>query len=482
MIKISRDGRKRSVTTWREALSMVDALKLNLTDEEKALVLALYEDVEYGYEDVERDMVGHIFHTEPVSMAQFMEDPYYLGESCTTLYPELHKDLISLFDRPYREVVLTGGIGVGKCVAGDTEIYDPVHGRRMTAAEMAILGGGIGCASYDKNLGGMRAAECSAEASGVKMTGRLKVRSGRSVRLSLDHPVLTPYGWKVVSELSRGDLVASARRLPAPVSPLPVSDDEVKWVAYMLADGGTTTGSMTFTNESLRVLSEFESVTTRHGTGVSFVRMDGKATTLRPLEMQWARKKYNLGKKAIEKRVPAEFYGLDDRQLGLFLNRVWACDGWVCKRSGDHWEIGISLGSEAFIRDIQQLLLRFGINARVRQRKMKYTHKGEQRSSDAWSLQVLGADDIVVFLDSVGMVRGKEGVCQSALAAAGSIVSNSNVDITPMNREVMTRLRKEIGPLPKRAYWPRPAQWSQMGNKVFRVFAANYTLPGWCRW
>ena len=114
MILTGRDGRKRSVTTPREASGRAKDMLFGMTVEERALAAALESELGTNGMKLNDELEEHIYHTQPVSMAEFLENPYYLGESCSTLYPELRKDLIALFDRPYREVVLTGGIGVGK--------------------------------------------------------------------------------------------------------------------------------------------------------------------------------------------------------------------------------------------------------------------------------------------------------------------------------------------------------------------------------
>jgi hypothetical protein len=52
---------------------------------------------------------------KPVSVEQFLDDPYYMGGTSQTLYPRIKQDLIEMFETPgIREVVLTGSIGYGK--------------------------------------------------------------------------------------------------------------------------------------------------------------------------------------------------------------------------------------------------------------------------------------------------------------------------------------------------------------------------------
>lgn len=116
MIVTQKNGRRRSETTFSEMNGSASAMLANLTDEEREVVRILGGDL-YGDGDsskIAQEMIDHTYHTEPVSMEQFLDDPYYLGEACSTIYPAIREDLINLFDRPYREYLATGGIGVGK--------------------------------------------------------------------------------------------------------------------------------------------------------------------------------------------------------------------------------------------------------------------------------------------------------------------------------------------------------------------------------
>lgn len=51
---------------------------------------------------------------QPVDIRTFVKDPYYLGNTCETLYPKYLEDLIELFEGGYTECVITGAIGIGK--------------------------------------------------------------------------------------------------------------------------------------------------------------------------------------------------------------------------------------------------------------------------------------------------------------------------------------------------------------------------------
>jgi len=487
MIRVSEDGRRKSERTRAEDEAAVAEAMAHLAKNGRALFQALLDESDPAKADqLTRELEAGLYHTPPVSMQQFLEDPYYLGESTTTLYPELRGVLLDMFAAPYREVLLAGSIGYGKCVDGDTELYDPVAGCRVTVREASL--GNLGAVAWDGASGVPSAAK--AAQSGWKPLGWLTMRSGVRVRMSADHPVMTADGFVPVARLVPGDLVASLRRTPPPVRPLDVGDAEVIWVAYMLADGGSTQPSMTFTNMNPVLHEEFDAVTSALGvddpmidaaSGCRFVRYDGKARTVCPHGMQWLRRKYNMTRPSRTKRVPAYFYGLSDRQLGLFLNRVWACDGWV-SRHLQGWEVGICLASEAFIRDIQQLLLRFGIRARMRPRTMHYQHKGERRERPAWSLEMHDCASVRRFLNAVGDVRGKEEACRSAREDLRSVVGNPNVDVTPMDGAARGRLRRELGPFPRGTWWGGRPKHQRLGNDAMRRLGAEVHLPSWCSW
>lgn len=111
MIVKDQEGRAKSVLTDAEKEKMLEEAFTNLSDAERKLVMAMLEDGGDNLVGISRD---HLFRHEPVSMEQFLDDDYYLGRSCLTLYPKLREDLIDLFSGRYREVIYAGSVGWGK--------------------------------------------------------------------------------------------------------------------------------------------------------------------------------------------------------------------------------------------------------------------------------------------------------------------------------------------------------------------------------
>nr|WP_223186521.1 FAD-dependent thymidylate synthase [Streptomyces sp. CBMA29] len=70
---------------------------------------------------------------------------------------------------------------------------------------------------YDEDtLRAQRARIVDVMESGVKSLIRITTRSGRTLRCSVDHAVLTPDGWRKAGELAAGDAVMTAGTAPSP--------------------------------------------------------------------------------------------------------------------------------------------------------------------------------------------------------------------------------------------------------------------------
>ena len=197
------------------------------------------------------------------------------------------------------------------------------------------------------------------------------------------------------------------------------TDDEIIMAAYLLADGCTVGSSCLFTNETPAVIKEFieigdrlsdptKSIRPRTERGVVECARVNNTLTLRARGMTWFVRKFKLKGKATNKRLPRRFKGLDERQICLFLNRFWACDGWVEKKNGP----AITLANEGLIQDLQGLLAKIGINIGYKHKPSKF--KG--RVFSAWRLRIHNKRDTEQFFRKVGIILGKERASADVLA------------------------------------------------------------------
>ncbi|HEX2188023.1 MAG TPA: replicative DNA helicase, partial [Longimicrobiaceae bacterium] len=133
------------------------------------------------------------------------------------------------------------------------------------------------------------------------------------------------------------------------------------------------------------------------------------------------------GKGAAAKRVPAPVFRLPREQVALFLNRLFATDGWATVLASGQAQLGYASASERLARDVQHLLLRFGVVASLRRRGVRY----QAGRRTAWQLDVTDSLSIRTFAREIG-IFGKEEALARAVAAAESKRYQTNRDRLPV--------------------------------------------------
>lgn len=380
------------------------------------------------------------------------QDIIYFAEEvlCVELWSAQKEFLLNVQDSTFnpeedpKRVISLAGQGVGKCLTADSRVYTGTSQGLLTVAQ-AAADGECGVVAMDETSERLDLTQASATYQGVKPCVRLITRTGSSVGASLDHPVYTSRGWISAGEVREGDFLAQARLLPEPKDPLLISDRDVKLAAYLLSDGGTTTG-VTFSQQPGAVLDEMRTLCDMTYRSKYDYGVRG--------ERDFCRRWGFYGCKAVDKRMPAEFFGLDQRQLALFINRFWACDGYFNKDSGPE----ICLASEGLIDDLQTALLRFGIVASKKYKRAKC----QTGVFDSWRLSVSGSSNLRAWRDSVGEVLGKEGQLPEVRAG------NTNVDVVPDCRTILEDLRVSESEARNAGFRVRHgSNWSRRKTKEF---------------
>ncbi|MEL6928546.1 MAG: replicative DNA helicase [Cyanobacteria bacterium J06600_6] len=144
------------------------------------------------------------------------------------------------------------------------------------------------------------------------------------------------------------------------------------------------------------------------------------------------------GKNAHQKTIPQLVFSLQPHLVSLFLNRLFATDGWGTVLASGQSQLGYATVSEKLARQIQHLLLRFGVIAHLKERFVKY--KQERRK--IWQLDITDAKSIKSFIDDIG-IFGKEASCDSILRAIASRKYQTNRDLIP--REIWQELAEVKG-------------------------------------
>lgn len=80
--------------------------------EQEALQFLLMDAVNGG--SMVEDIAESEFEEVPVPIEEWVNDPYYFGETADTLYPKLKEDMVKIFSGDFHEIICTGSIGWGK--------------------------------------------------------------------------------------------------------------------------------------------------------------------------------------------------------------------------------------------------------------------------------------------------------------------------------------------------------------------------------
>jgi replicative DNA helicase len=132
------------------------------------------------------------------------------------------------------------------------------------------------------------------------------------------------------------------------------------------------------------------------------------------------------GKNAHDKVVPPAVFTLPREQLALFLNRLFATDGWASVLASGQSQLGYCTVSRRLARQVQHLLLRFGVIAALKERTI--AARGGPRT--AWQLDITDADSIRTFATEIG-IFGKEARLERVLVALAGREQHVNRDVVP---------------------------------------------------
>jgi replicative DNA helicase len=155
---------------------------------------------------------------------------------------------------------------------------------------------------------------------------------------------------------------------------------------------------------------------------------------------QWLTRLGLTGLSSHQKCVPKIVFTLRRDLLALFLNRLFATDGWASVLKSGKAQLGYSTVNAKLAGQVQHLLLRFGVIARLRQRWVKY--RDSRRA--AWQLDITDAASIRVFAHDIG-IHGKEAALQRVMEALAKRRVQGNVD--PVPSEVWKIIERVKGPM-----------------------------------
>jgi replicative DNA helicase len=303
------------------------------------------------------------------------------------------------------------------CLTADTRILRADTGSEVSLGDLLASGErNIPVWSLDDRLRVVPRVMTHAFPSGTKEVFRVRLTSGREVEATANHPFLTLDGWRPLGELAAKSRVAIPRQTPAPLHPQEMPEPELVMLAHLIGDGSFVR------NQPIRYASTDEAnlaAVTKAALyfGITAIRDDhpaARCTSLRlPSPYHLTHGRHNpivawldsmglFGLRSHEKFIPPQIFSLPQDQLALFLRHLWATDGSVTVANSGAVRVYYATTSGRMARELQILLLRFGIVGRLYAVGNVYGHP-------QWTIDVKGVRDQRQFLDEIG-AHGKRGL------------------------------------------------------------------------
>ncbi|MFH1449976.1 MAG: phage terminase large subunit, partial [bacterium] len=269
--------------------------------------------------------------------------------------------------------------------------------------------------------------------SGDQIVYEVITNKGHRTEVTIEHPFLTPDGWQELGNLKIGDYIATPRRLPITTT-RKYDIKKLKLLAYLLGDGGITR-RVTFTNKNSKIIKDFASCLPE---GCCMVRSKSDPITYRIKKSKngkqknkielWLIKLKLMGCNSHTKFIPDFVFELPNDLISIFLNRLFACDGWLTYR-----DIGYCSVSKKLIYQVQHLLLRFGIVSNVRLKK----NSCKDKIFDSYSLEIT-SNFKEIFLSQIGNFREKEWIYLNTARDYGDMIPNIQPKVKELYSEITT--------------------------------------------
>lgn len=285
-----------------------------------------------------------------------------------------------------------------QCFAGESMVWTPVGPKRI---DSVIAGDSV--YSFNNKTGRLDIVQVEE----VFDNGEMEVcevvsKTGHRSVSTLGHNYFTYDGEVEAQNLTCNDRLIEVDDWPR--IGVVANESEAILLGYMIADGYYGHGNSNqghFTNTCWRYLLEYQ----KHFHKFFGVRRpikphnrddDGKITSYRIYYSHksfwdWVGSLGISGQTAEKKEIPNIVFSWDNDSVALFLNRLFAADGWYS--GGNCNEVGIGQESVRMLHQIKQLLTRFNIDSKI--------YPATESSMD--KLRIFGGKNFQLFVENIGI-------------------------------------------------------------------------------
>ena len=310
--------------------------------------------------------------------------------------------------------------GTGKCVVGSTKILTP------SGDSVQIKDKPTDVLTLDlSSLKLIPAKVKEYYEREVNRTLLITTRTGREIELTEEHPLLMWEGWKEAKHVKVKDMIAVPRNYEFSNKDK-YKDHEVKLLAYLIAEGGLTVSTPSFSKMNQEVLEDFSNylklfnkelvlVKRKEGHyGITDPNKIGRTNSLN----KFLRENQLHGKHSRDKEIPKNIMCTSLRQVRLFLETLFECDGCVEREA-----ITYSSASKELLKGIQNLLLRMNILSVYREKIVK--------GATYYVMSITDNASIQTFYNNMRLIS-KQQKLKRLYEVKKHLHPNSNIDLFPL--------------------------------------------------
>ncbi len=337
-----------------------------------------------------------------------------------------------------------GDLRESGCLTADTRVMRSDTGAMVTMGELFTSGErNIPVWTVDDDLKMVKGTMTHVFSSGVKKVFKMRMRSGREVKASANHPFLTYDGWKALERLEIGDGLAIPRTIREPTNHTDWADEQVILLAHLIGDGShlarlplryatqdqenidAVVESAKFFGVEARVKWEEAARSYQVFLPSPYRVTHGRRNPIN----QWLDDLGLYDKRSYEKFIPDEVFGLPNRQLALFLRHLWATDGSINLRKSGATRAPsayYATTSRRLADDVSALLMRFGVVAAT-------TTARKATFRDGYQVRVRSGRQLQRFLNGVGAFGPKVAGARLAQEYLDTHPRKWDADMVPAN-------------------------------------------------
>jgi replicative DNA helicase len=241
-------------------------------------------------------------------------------------------------------IIIAGRPSMGKCITSDSQIV--LADGHVTTIKEIYQSKQAQLLTLGSDVHFVMTQPIDFIDDGNKPVFQMTTQSGRRIETTFTHPFLTKNGWQSLSKISVGDKIAVPRKIPVFGNKI-LKKYQLKLLAYFISN-------------------------------------------------------------IYEKSIPAIIFQLSAKQLAFFLSSLFDFKGFLLKNDVDKVQLGYCSPSEKLIRQIQHLLLRFGILTTIQQHTTTHSNATQFRSPPNikqkyfWQLDILEIQSLHIFIDKIG--------------------------------------------------------------------------------